>query len=499
MKNLQQWAAVQELHRKKIPIAQIARELGMTRNTVKKLIKQKEEPKYTRTTYPSKMEPYLDKIIDWRTLPEYDFNGTRIYRELQKIGYEGSINPLYRALKRIDEQSRSYIPIATVRIETPVGDQAQFDWSPYDMVIGQEIKRVYCFTMILAACRKKAVCFSLTCDGEAIYEAIQELFDDLGGVTLELLIDNPKALVIDNNYQSEEEIRYNPKALLLAAHLGMELNACNCYWPRTKGKVEKPYQYIEEQFIKGNPFKTMEALNFEGKAFINAWNHETHSTTRRIPNEYFETEEKQALLPLPPKRLRFKPLINRIVSNDSYIHINTNQYSLLVDYVAQTIRYRIVYGFRIEVYTGDDQRILTVEAFDGRHGLFKQEEHYAAIAPRASKSIPQIRRDFTRLFENGQRYLDEASHHFQQPTYHARKILELTDLYKPEDLDQVLGYGLAHGLLDIKAIKRLLRDHFFEIISQNKEMSTKMEVREHESELIRNCDYYEIQQEEITL
>lgn len=496
---MQQWAAVQELHRKKIPIAQIARELEMTRNTVKRLIKLKEEPKYTRNTYPSKMEPYMEKIIDWRTLPEYDFNGTRIYRELQKIGYDGSINPLYRALKRIDEQRGDRTSVATVRIETPTGDQAQFDWSPYDMVIDQETKRVYCFTMILAACRKKAICFSLTCDGEAIYEAIQELFDDLGGVTLELLIDNPKALVIDNNYQSEEEIRYNPKALLLAAHLGMELNACNCYWPRTKGKVEKPYQYIEEQFIKGNSFKTMEALNHEGKKFINAWNQKTHSTTRRVPNEYFEAEEKNVLLPLPIKRLRFKSLIKRIVSNDSYIHIDTNQYSLPVDYVAKTVWYRIIYGFRIEVYTENDQQILTIEASDGRHGLFKQEAHYELIAPRASKSIPQIRRDFTRLFENGQHYLDEASRHFQQPTYHARKILELTDLYKIKDLDQILGYGLTHGLLDIKSIKSLLRDHFFEIILQNKKILENRVVHEDGSELIRCCDYYENQQEVITL
>lgn len=70
--------------------------------------------------------------------------------------------------------------------------------------------------MILAASRKKAVCFSLKADADAIYEAIQELFDDLGGVTLELLIDNPKSLVIENNPRSQEEVRYNPYALIVA-------------------------------------------------------------------------------------------------------------------------------------------------------------------------------------------------------------------------------------------------------------------------------------------
>lgn len=77
-------------------------------------------------------------------------------------------------------------PKATVRIEIPPGDQAQFDWSEYSMEIGERERKVYCFVMILAASRKKAVCFSLKEDAPLIYEAIQELFDDLGGVTLKM-------------------------------------------------------------------------------------------------------------------------------------------------------------------------------------------------------------------------------------------------------------------------------------------------------------------------
>ena len=71
------------------------------------------------------------------------------------------------------------------------------------------------------------MCFSLSYNADSIYEAIQELFDDLGGITLELIIDNPKALVIENNPKGEDEIKYNEQALLLAAYLGTELNACN--------------------------------------------------------------------------------------------------------------------------------------------------------------------------------------------------------------------------------------------------------------------------------
>lgn len=125
--------------------------------------------------------------------------------------------------------------------------------------------------MILAASRKKAVCCSLKVDADAIYEAIQELYEDLGGITLELLIDNPKALVIENNPKSEDEIRYNPHALMLAKHLGTELNACPCYWPRKKGKIESPFKYIENQFIKGNDFANMEELNRRLKKNVDEW------------------------------------------------------------------------------------------------------------------------------------------------------------------------------------------------------------------------------------
>jgi transposase len=148
-------------------------------------------------------------------------------------------------LKKIESDIDKTSSKATERVETPPGDQAQFDWAEYSMVVGGSERIVYCFSMILAASRKKAICFSLKCDAEAIYEAIQELFEDLGGITWELLIDNPRALVIENDPKSEEEIQYNPYALLLAKHLGTELNACPYYWPRKKGKIERPFKYIE--------------------------------------------------------------------------------------------------------------------------------------------------------------------------------------------------------------------------------------------------------------
>ena len=496
MYRLQDWAAVQRVYKQTKSKRETAKILKMSRNSVKKLLDMKEEPVYNRTIYRSCLDDFKEQIIEWRCEP-YNFNGSRIIEELGKIGYTGSSGPVYRFLQRVDEDVGLISSKATVRFETPPGDQAQFDWSEYSMVIGNRERKVYCFSMILSASRKKAVCFSLKVDAASIYEAIQELFEDLGGVTLELLIDNPKALVIENNPKTEEEIRYNPQALLLAKHLGTELNACPCYWPRQKGKIEAPFRYISEHFIKGNSFATMEELNRRGKEFIDAWCDKVHGTTKRIPNQHYLQEEKQALLPLPKTRYRIKKLQKRIISPDSFISIDSCKYSVPVKYVDKTLQYRLIYGFRIEIYDMKENLVLKLEASDKKQSIHTDPKHYDAIAPKVSASIPQIRRDFTERFSNGQRYLEAAGRKFDQPTHHARKIMQLADLYDDPTLDRFIGYSVDYGKMDIKSFKSLLRDYNAGKLSMQESeptdtaMESRMIYRDDNPALLRDLSYYE--------
>ncbi|MCR5746802.1 MAG: IS21 family transposase [Lachnospiraceae bacterium] len=486
MKQMEDWAAVQRVYKQTGSKRKTAKVLGISRNTVKKLLDMVQEPVYQRSNYPSKIDPFKEQIIEWRCAP-YEFNGTRIYRELTARGYEGSIGPVYTFLRRIDEDVGLISSKATVRHESPPGDQAQFDWSEYETTIGQRIRTVYCFSMILAASRKKAICFSLRVDADSIYEAIQELFEDLGGVTLELLIDNPKALVIENNPKSEDEIRYNPQALMLAKHLGTELNACPCYWPRKKGKVERPFNYIEEQLIKGNSFATMEELNRRGKKFVDDWCNEMHGTTKRIPNDHYLLEEKAMLQPLPKGRYHAKRMQERKISPDSLISINSNKYSVPVKYVGQTVQFRIIYGFRIEIYDKKGSLIARREAEDGRHLTIMDAEHYEAIAKKVPTSIPQIRREFTKIFTNGAMFLTEAAKKYDQPTHYARKIMELRELYDDDVLDIFIGEAIRNEKMDIKSFRAMLKEYSRKDTAMPKSQNNNNS----EAMLTRGCDYYE--------
>lgn len=492
MKDLEDWAAVQKVYKQTKSKRATAKILNISRNTVKRLLDMTEPPVYHRTSYSSKIDDYKELIIEWRCDP-YSFNGTRMFRELKEKGYTGSIGPIYRFLRKVDEDVGNHISKkATVRHESPPGDQAQFDWTEYEVLVGNSYQKVYCFAMILAASRKKAVCFSLRVDADAIYEAIQELYEGLGGVTLELLIDNPKALVIENNPKSEDEIRYNPHALMLAKHLGTELNACPCYWPRKKGKIESPFKYIENQFVKGSNFANMEDLNIRVKEKVDGWCNEKHTTTRRIPNQHYLLEERALLLPLPKSKYRTKKMQSRKISPDSFVSINSSKYSVPVKYVGRTVYFRLVYGFRIELYDSKENYIMSFEQAGRKYQTLSNPEHYEAIAPRVSTSIPQIRRDFTQRYSNGVRYLNAAGRKFDQPTHYARKIMELQELYSLDVMDKLIGLAVDEDRMDTKGFKALLKEYndgIRKFENAGSEPDSLHPVPE--TALTRDCSYYE--------
>jgi transposase len=494
VKDLRDWHTVKNMYNKGVPIKQIARELKMSKNTVKSLIKKEEEPKYIRETRTTKIDGFKDDIRKWYLEKEYSFNGTRIYNELNKLGYSGTINPIYRYLSSLDDERILISKRASQRFETPPGDQAQFDWGEYEVIVTGKRTKIYCFTMVLSYSRKKAAVCSLSVTAAAIYEAIQDLFIELGGVTKELLIDNPKALVI--SHKKDEEVIFNEGALKLVTYLKTELNACLPLRPRTKGKIEKPNQYIEEQFIKGSSFNSMEELNFEIKHFMRNWNKKIHGTTRRVPDEMFE-QERGSLISLNARLVMDLELEERIVSTDSFVMINTNRYSVPVKYVDRKVRVRIVYGYRLEIFDLDLVLIKNYPLLDGRYDKHEDPTDYEAIASKVPRSIPEIKRVFEGTFKHGSEFYELASKVTRQAHFHAREFLKLKDLYSVEDLDIILKHCVQNNIFKIETMKSVIKEKYLELIIEHdktqlsllKKNDNKHSLK-NEKEIVRDLSYY---------
>ena len=83
-----------------------------------------------------------------------------------------------------------------------------------------------------------------------------------------------------------------------AHHYGYLPKACKAYRAKTKGKVERPFRYIREDFFLGRSFRDLDDLNAQFRQWLDqVANVRTHATTKRVVAEHF-AEERPALQPL---------------------------------------------------------------------------------------------------------------------------------------------------------------------------------------------------------
>ena len=160
MLNLEGWMEVKDLHRQGHSIRQICRLTGYSRNTVRKVLRGSvpvQKPRKQRASLLDEFKPYLSK----RYL-ETGLSSVRLLEELKQMGYGGSVDVVRRYLKSLDEPRR-LLTKATVRFETPPGEQAQVDWAECGSFIDEAGRRrkVYAFVMVLSYSRMLYVEFTL--------------------------------------------------------------------------------------------------------------------------------------------------------------------------------------------------------------------------------------------------------------------------------------------------------------------------------------------------
>ena len=156
-------------------------------------------------------------------------------------------------------------------------------------------------------------------------------FDSFGGVPEQILYDRMKTAVlgeIEDPDQPTQGIAYNPKLLSLASHYGFLPKACKPYRAKTKGKVERPFRYVREDFFLARSFRNLEDLNIQFTQWLDQLaNRRRHATTQRIVAEHF-AEERPHLKPLPAGPFNSVLALERRVTRDGMVSVGGNLYSV---------------------------------------------------------------------------------------------------------------------------------------------------------------------------
>ena len=438
----------------------LARQLGISRNTVRKILervdKQREQghdilPKSKRAPRKSKLDEYIPKIKELLELDD-DATGQRIFEELQNEGYRGGISILRDKLRTLRRKPKRK-PI--VRFETKPGEQGQMDWSPYKVKLtdGSRLE-VLCFSYILGFSRRHYIDFVPRRDFYTLIRRHQDAFEYYGGVPKHCLYDNEKTVVL--RWEAGKPI-YNPSFLKFITHYACRPVACKPRQPQTKGKVEAPFQFVEKNLLNTRRFTDMEDLRATARWWLtNRSDTHIHDTTRRAPLELFLAEEAHMLQPLPRRPYDTSEVGFRVCGLDGFVEWATNRYSISFEYVGEIMTVKAT-DTEILVYSPDIALVARHERLaDSAHHTRELPEHRVS-AKQVRYGLEPVRETFLSLGEATEKFLDGLKGKFPRNCgFHARRILMLKDTYHSDDICRALKHAMRYHAYDCQAVERIL-------------------------------------------
>lgn len=371
MLEIEEYIMIRELCAQGFSITDISDKTGYDRKTVKKYLNSTTipEPKQ-RAKKGSMLDQYKDHII--KKLNEAPFTASRIYREIQEMGFKGKCTIVRDFVRKVRPEKGVQ---ATYRFETKPGVQAQVDWSEFGKVdIDGKNLKLYCFNMILGFSRMRYIEFTLSIDVYTLIQCHMNAFRYFGGYTKEILYDNMKQVVIKRALISTKS-EWNSKFEDFFKHYGLQPHLCRPYRPQTKGKIENNVGYVRRDFFLGTNFSSFSDINFQAITWLKRVNSEVHGTTHEIPLERFKSEELKPINEVPEYLIIREE--GRKISKDCFISYLGNFYSTPYRFAGREATLRII-GSKFKVIVGGEQ-VCEHEILAGRGRTSRIKEHFKGL------------------------------------------------------------------------------------------------------------------------
>jgi len=440
-------------------IRRIAAELRISRYLVRRIILDHQRGRAQGVTHPDLPTPPKSRgsILDGHIPFIRDLftrwpriTALRIHEDLRSRGFTGKYTIVKDLVRRLRPQP-TRLPV--LRFESGKGQQAQMDYAVYTLDFTEEGRcKVNLFSYLLAYSRRQYLRFVESQDFESTIREHVRAFEHLDGVAATCLYDNMKVVVA--RYEGDEPI-YNTRFLAFATHYGYRVWACRRRRPQTKGKVERPFRYVEENFLNGRSFRNFEHLN----ECLARWLAEVadvrvHRETKRRPID-LHAEELPYLIPLPANRYDTAEVVYRTVNAEGMVAYRQNYYSVPWRCLGQVLPLRIteeeliVYGSNLEVLA---RHALLPRTTTGQRS--ELPEHRPQEDARQREA--HLRARFAELGPAAGRFLEGllSSHRFGKDQ--ASRVLALLETYRKQDLASALERAVHFGAFSLRSVERIL-------------------------------------------
>lgn len=290
------------MRRQGLSVAEIVAETEYHPATISKWLKAGGPPPARAATAPAAIDARWSARIDELLRVAPLLLATSVFEILRTEGYTGSYPSVVRELRSRRGPRFKGRAVVSTRIETPPGEEAQFDFSDAGGW-GDDwgIPGLVCFSAILSWSRWRWWWFTTSEDREHTFEGLVRFFEAAGGVPKVLRTDRMGAL----GSSQGRRFKLHPPAAEFARSHGAEIRACRAGDAKRKGKVERPFRTLKETFLEEQrlaPPGSVAELN----ARVGPWLAERvharpNRTTGARPDERL-VKERELLGALPRRR-----------------------------------------------------------------------------------------------------------------------------------------------------------------------------------------------------
>lgn len=444
------WAKIREMYFiEKLSKREIARRLRVGRETIRIACNSDTCPvKEKSCKVRSKLEQFKQKIHE--LLVRFPtISAVRILEEIIKEGYSGSITILKNYLSKIRPREKE----AFVRIETEPGEQAQVDWADFGKIkFGEHERRLSCFVMVLCYSRMMYCEWCLSERMEDFIRCHVNAFKYFGGVTLKILYDNLKSVVL---YRYGKYIHFNSKFIRFAGKFPFSVSLCGKGKGNEKGKVESGIKYLRNNFWAGRSFVNFEDLINQSKEWLETVaNVRVHGTTKERPIDRFQ-KEKGSLRPVP--EIEFDCDIVEVVrsSKDCRIRFDNNFYSVPYYHILKTLTVKAS-PTEVKIYNRNKLIAVHKRSFE-KYKVIEDPAHIRGLLEIKTAAKKEKEKDeFLTLDPLAKEYFTHLISVVPNPSEDVKKILKLRHKYGKAEVLGAIEVALKYGAYGSSYIENII-------------------------------------------
>lgn len=426
----------------------IARALGISRGAVQEVIREgkAEVPALDRA---EKAEPFREQILALHA--SCKGNLVRVHEELVAVGAELSYPALTAFCRRHGIGYETPKPAGRYHFEP--GEEMQHDTSPHEAEIGNHRRRVV--TASLALCYSHML-FTQMYPRFTRFECKVFLTDALAyfeGACNWCMIDNTNVVVLHGTGADMVPV---PEMAAFAERFGFTFRAHEVGDANRSARVERPFHFIENNFLAGRRFADWDDLNRQAVIWCDKVNAAHKRHLHAAPRELFAAERTR-MKPLPVWVPEVYALHHRIVDSEGYVNVQRSRYSVPWQLIGRQMEVRETKD-RIDVFDGPrlvashkkrldslDARVTCAEHRPPRHeGVFARRL-MSTEDKRLGERMPETVEYVALLKRRG-----------RGSTRELRWLLRMVDDYPGDALRSALAEATRYGMTDLERLERMV-------------------------------------------